>query len=386
MPEKVIAPIMKKAVIAVISDLSTDMRVRKLALLMAEEGLEVTVIGRMSDYPLLPAVSGIRETRIRVPFRKGPAMYMLFNLLLFFRLLFKGYEIIVACDLDTLVPCSLVSRLCRKKLIYDSHEYFTGQYGLEERRFKHFIWKSAERLTVPGVKHMITVSDSIAALYRCEYGVNPVVVRNVAPDVRHLKQHERSELGASDNELLLVCQGSGINPGRGGEELVSALAMTVGVRLLFIGSGDAIEGLRRTSAESPARDRIIFLPRMPWEEMMRYTMCCDAGLSADTDTCTNQRYSLPNKLFDYIAAGIPAIVSPLPEISALVKYYGCGSVLEEVTPDAIAKEIQRLVDDHTLLPALREKARAARQELTWEKEKLREQELIRSVIDSKSFK
>jgi glycosyltransferase involved in cell wall biosynthesis len=125
---------------------------------------------------------------------------------------------------------------------------------------------------------------------------------------------------------------------------------------------------------------------MPWEEMMRYTMCCDAGLSVDTDTCTNQRYSLPNKLFDYIAAGIPAIVSPLPEVSDLVEHYGCGSVLEEVTPDAIAKEIQRLMDDRTLLPALREKARAARQELTWEKEKLREQELIRSVIDSKSFK
>jgi glycosyltransferase involved in cell wall biosynthesis len=377
---------MKKAVIAVISDLTTDMRVSKLALLMAEEGLEVSVIGRLSGYPLPPAVPGIKATRLWVPFRKGPAMYLCFNLFLFFRLLFKRSEIIVACDLDTLVPCYLVSRLFRKKLVYDSHEYFTGQYGLEERRIRHFIWKSAERLTVPRIKYMITVSDSIADLYRREYGVDPVVVRNVAPDVSYLRPRERSELGATDNELLMVCQGSGINPGRGGEELIRAMAMTTGVRLLMIGSGDAIEGLRRIATESPARDRIIFLPRMPYEEMMRYTMCCDAGLSADTDTCINQRYSLPNKLFDYIAAGIPAVVSPLPEVTALVEHYGCGTVLEEVTPDAIAGEIRRLADNPVLLHALRERSRAARQELTWEKEKLREQELIRSVIESKSFK
>ena len=377
---------MKRAVIAVISDLSTDMRVRKLALLMAEEGLNVTVIGRMSDSPLPATDTGIRAIRIRVPFRKGPAMYMLFNLFLFFRLLFRRYDICVACDLDTLMPCYIVSGLFRKKLIYDSHEYFTGQYGLEERHFRHFLWKSAERLTVPHVKYMITVSDSIADLYRDEYGVDPVVVRNVASDVSHLEPRHRSELGATDNELLLVCQGSGINPGRGGEELISAMAMTSGVRLLFIGSGDVMDRLYRLATESPARDRITFLPRMPWEEMMRYTMCCDAGISADTDTCINQRFSLPNKLFDYIAAGIPAVVSPLPEIVALVKHYGCGTVLEEVTREAIARELQRLANDRVLLHALKERALTARRELTWEKEKLREQELIRSVINSNYYK
>lgn len=386
MPEIVFPPEMKKAVIAVISDLSTDMRVRKLALLMAEEGLDVTVIGRSSPSPLPSVIPGVKASRIWVPFSKGPAMYLIFNLFLFFRLLFKRYWICVACDLDTLVPCYLVSGLFRKALIYDSHEYFTGQYGLEGRRFKHFLWKSAERLTVPGVKYMITVSNSIADLYRHEYGVDPVVVRNVAPEVSHLRPQERSDLGVAGNELLVVCQGSGINPGRGGEQLIGAMAMTTGVRLVVIGSGDAIASLYRTAAESPARDRIIFLPRMPWEEMMRYTMCCDAGLSTDTDTCTNQRYSLPNKLFEYIAAGIPAVVSPLPEVSALVKHYGCGTVLEEVTPDAIARELQRLADDPVLLSALRERTLAARRELTWEKEKLREQELIRSVIKSKSNK
>jgi len=113
-------------------------------------------------------------------------------------------------------------------------------------------------------------------------------------------------------------------------------------------------------------------------------MCCDAGLSLDTDTCVNQRYSLPNKFFDYIAAGIPALVSPLPEVAALVEKYGCGKVLEAVTPESIACELQLLADDPRLLSSLKENAVEARRELNWEREKEGERELIRSVVKSKS--
>ncbi len=371
-----------KAVIAVISDLSTDMRVRKLALLMVEEGLDVTVIGRYSGNSVPPVIKGVNVFRIKVPFSKGPAMYVLFNLFLFFRLLFRRFNICVASDLDTLVPCYLVSGLFRKTLVYDSHEYFTGQYGLEERRFKYFLWKSAERMIVPRIRHMITVSDSIAALYRTEYGVEPVVVRNVSPDVSHLLPHDRSELGVAERELLVVFQGAGINPGRGAEELLEAISMTERVRLLVIGTGDIIGRLRRKALENKASGRIFFLPRMPWEEMMRYTMSCDAGVSLDTDTCINQRYSLPNKIFDYIAAGIPAIVSPLPEMSTLIEKYGCGIVLEEVSPESVAGQLQRLADDRSLLLSMKRRSVEARRELTWEIEKLKEQELIRGVIKS----
>lgn len=371
-----------KAAIAVISDLSTDMRVRKLALLMAEEGLDVTVVGRASPSPLPDAMPGITLERIRIPFRKGPAMYLMFNFRLFLRLLSGRFGILVASDLDTLVPCYLISRLFRKKLIYDSHEYFTGQYGLRERRFKHFAWKYAERKTVPKIRFVITVSDSIAALYREEYGVDPVVVRNAAPSVKHLVPRERSELGAGKDELLVILQGAGINGGRGAGELISAVPMTTGVKIVIIGSGDIIDSLRKKVLESEARNRIIFLPRMQWEEMMRYTMCCDAGMSLDTDTCINQRFSLPNKMFDYLAAGLPVVVSPLPEVSALVSRYGCGIVLSEVSPEAIAEKLQQLADDRDLLLQLRTGADRARSELNWEKEKVREQELIRNVINS----
>jgi glycosyltransferase involved in cell wall biosynthesis len=191
---------------------------------------------------------------------------------------------------------------------------------------------------------------------------------------------------AGEDELLVIYQGSGINEGRGAEELIDAMALVERVWLIIAGSGDIIRKIRQRGTDSRAAARIIFLPVMPWEEMMRYTLGCDAGFSLDADTCTNQRYSLPNKLFDYIAAGIPAIASPLPEVSAVIRQYGCGVVLEEVSPEAIAQALVRLRDDRALLSALKEKSRAASNELNWEKEKLKEQEFFRSVIEIKESK
>lgn len=360
------------------------MRVQKQALLIAEAGWSVTVIGRDRRCALPLNLPGVKTLRIRVPFRKGPGMYILFNILLFPQLLFRRFDLCIACDLDTLVPCFTVTRLKGRPLIYDAHEYFTGQQGLAERRIKYLFWKKAEKTFVPHIKHMITVSDSIADLYHREYGVNPVVIRNLAPSVSNLLPRDRSELGASNDELLVVFQGSGINEGRGAGELISAMRGIERVRLVIIGSGDIIESVKLTARGSVAADKIVFLPRMPWEEMMRYTMSCDAGLSLDTDTCINQRYSLPNKLFDYIAAGIPAVVSPLPEVSAIIERYGCGVVLDEMTPRVIRDTLEKLRDNPGFIKALKEKAREARRELNWENEKIKEQEFFKSVIELKS--
>ncbi len=375
-----------RVLIAVISDLSTDMRVQKQALLLASEGWSVTVIGRETGSGLTLSLPGVKTHLIRVPFRKGPAMYILFNFFLLWHLLFRQFDLCVACDLDTLVPCSVISRLCGRILVYDAHEYFTGQQGLAERRFKQSVWKWAERQTVPGVRHMITVSESIADLYRREYGVNPVVIRNTAPPVSHLVPNDRSGLGAGYDELLVIFQGAGINEERGAEELVTAISMVERIRLVIIGSGDIIESLKLRAKQGSAGERILFVPRMPWEEMMRFTLCCDAGLSLDKDTCVNQHYSLPNKLFDYLAAGIPAVVSPLPEVSAIIELYGCGVVLDIVTPGTIAAALEKLRDDTVFLASLKSKAAEAAKELNWEKEKLKEQEFFRSVIQSNSHK
>jgi glycosyltransferase involved in cell wall biosynthesis len=372
-----------KALIAVISDLSTDMRVMKHASLMKEMGFDVTLIGRKGANAPSLTMFPAKTIRLRVPFRRGPLMYLSYNILLLFQLLFRRADIYVSNDLDTLLPCFIASRFYSKPLIYDAHEYFTGQYGLPERRFKQRLWKQMEKWILPRVRHMMTVSESIASLYRQEYGVNPVVIRNMAPSPEHIIPVNRSEIAAHDEDLLVVYQGAGINPGRGTDELIDSMSSLDGVILIIIGSGDIIDDVRQSVCERGLKDRVKFFPRMPWEQMMSYTMCCDAGLSLDTDTCLNQRFSLPNKLFDYIAAGIPVVVSPLPEVSSVVKNYSCGIILNDVEPESIRAALTSLRDNRAILTSLKEGVAMARKELTWEKEMKKEQELFQSVINTK---
>jgi glycosyltransferase involved in cell wall biosynthesis len=355
-----------RATIAVISDLSTDMRVQKQALLLTDMGYTVTLIGRYTGKSPSLFLPRVRIKRLRVLFRRGPLMYILFNVSLLLRLLTRRSDLYVANDLDTLVPCYSASRLFGKSLVYDAHEYFTGQYGLEQRKFKYSVWKKVERRLVPKVRHMITVSNSIADLYR--------------------KAYNRNNLRVGEEDLLVVYQGSGINPGRGVMELINAMTMLERIRLIITGSGDMIEEVKHAVSYKGLGNNVIFLPRMKWEEMMQFTMCCDAGLSLDPDSCINQRFSLPNKLFDYIAAGIPAIVSPLPEVSAVVDRYACGLILSHVTPYTIAGALERLRDDRGLLAELKEKALEARKVLNWENERVKEQEFFRNVIETKRHK
>lgn len=373
-----------RAVIAVINDLSTDMRVLKHAEILEETGCSVELVGRHCGKVPMPLPDGIKSIRIRIPFRKGPLMYLLFNTALLVHLLIRRADLYISNDLDTLLPCHIASRLYNKPLVYDAHEYFTGQYGLPERRVKYNLWKWLEKRLLPGMQNMITVSNSIAELYKMEYGVRPVVIRNVALSTEGIMPAKRDEWGIKDSDLLVVYQGSGINPGRGATELIESMCLTEGVMLMIIGGGDMIDEIRMEVRKRNLQQKVIFLPRMPWREMMRYTMCCDAGLTLDTDTCLNQRYSLPNKLFDYIAAGIPVIASPLPEVSALISNYGCGMVLDNVSPGSVADALAKLRDDRHYLAELKTKARAAADDLSWEKEKRAEQELLRSVIEKKN--
>ena len=372
-----------RATIAVISDLSTDMRVQKQALLLTDMGYAVTLIGRYTGKSPSLFLPRVRVKRLKVLFRRGPLMYILFNASLLLRLLARRSDLYVSNDLDTLIPCYSVSRLFGKSLVYDAHEYFTGQYGLAERKLQYTVWKKVERRLLPKVRHMITVSNSIAGLYREEYGVDPVVIMNVAPSTDELIAYNRNNLRVREEDLLVVYQGSGINPGRGVMELINAMTMLERIRLIITGSGDMIEEVKHAVTYKGLGSNVIFLPRMKWEEMMQFTMCCDVGLSLDPDNCINQRFSLPNKLFDYIAAGIPAVVSPLPEVSAVVRRYSCGLILSHVTPYTIAGALERLRDDRDLLAELKEKAVEARKVLNWENERVKEQEFFRNVIEAK---
>lgn len=332
-------------------------------------GFNVLLVGRCySDSPALPQRS-YQTRRLRLLFRKGFKFYAEFNLRLFFFLLFHRCDILVANDLDTLYPNFLASRIKRKRIVYDSHEYFCGLPELNGRpRVKKF-WHSIERRCFPHLPDVITVCQSIADMYDREYPrANKVnVVRNMPTRSNFTVTRTRAELGLPTDKRLIVMQGA-INQDRGAEELILAMKQIPDALLLIIGNGDVIPRLKALVESELLNEKVRFIPRISPAELANYTALCDIGCSLEKDTNINYRFCLPNKLFDYIKAGIPCVVSDLPEMARIVNGSHIGLVVKEHTPEAIAESINMLLNDSELYVTYKENLAAATTEFCWEKE------------------
>ncbi|MCB0769930.1 MAG: glycosyltransferase, partial [Flavobacteriales bacterium] len=332
-------------------------------------GYEVLLVGRM--LPGSPALERpYRFKRMRLIFSKGAMFYAEYNLRLFILLMFSKCDLILANDLDSLLAAHLGRR--GRKLVYDSHEYFTEVPELVGRPARK-VWLAIERWIFPKLEHVITVNDSIADAYRDRYGKRPAVVRNI-PMPRDLgPKPSRADLDLPTDRTILIMQGSGINVQRGAEETVLAMKELPGCLLLLVGGGDAWPVLQRMVKEHELGDRVRMIPRMPYEAMMQYTRNADLGLSLDKDTNLNYRYSLPNKLFDYFRAGIPVLVTDLPEVAGIVRRFDAGVVLPAPEPGKIVAAVRTLVGDPERARALQRNATFAAASLdgTQEKEALK---------------
>ncbi len=272
-------------------------------------------------------------------------------------------------DLDTLLPNYIVSKIKRVPVIYDSHEYFTGVPELMEHPFKRSIWKRLEKLLIPGLKYMFTVNDSIAKLYKDEFGTDVHVIRNLPMKKNLPEKVTRESLGLPSGKSIILLQGAGININRGAEEAIQAMAHIDNCLLLIIGGGDAIESLKRLAQELNLSEKVRFIPKLPFEELMQYTTHADIGLSIDKDTNINYKYSLPNKLFDYIQAEVPVLASPLIEIKKIIDEYQVGVCIESHSPEEIASKINYMLTDKVRWNVWKTNEGKAKEVLCWENEK-----------------
>jgi len=385
----------QRVYISVSNDIITDQRVLKVAELLMAEGYEVTVVGRLLRYSLHGKNSPCHIRRFKMLFKSGFFFYKWLNIRLFFYLLFKKADLLIANDLDTLMPNFLVSRIKNVPLIYDAHEYYTGTPELQGRKFVWWVWKMIERYTIPKLKYMITVNDSIAALYHKEYGIDPVVVRNISKKPEPGKE-DKQELGIDENDLLLIIQGTGINIDRGGIEAIKAVEAInkskdiIGgkrnagsVHLLVIGRGDAVPYMKEYVLENKLIDIVTFLAPMQWDDMMRYTKMADIGLSLDRPDSLNYRLSLPNKIFDYLNSGIAIIATNLQEIDNVIKDFDCGVLINYLTVESLTDAIINLNDNRDLLNSLKNNSIRASQNYDWEDEKMKILYIINAVGSTK---
>jgi glycosyltransferase involved in cell wall biosynthesis len=274
-----------------------------------------------------------------------------------------------AHDAAMLLPGLLAARLIGARLVYDSHELATG-VPYRDGGWARFV-AAIERIAVPRAAAVVTVSDGIADRLQARYRLpeRPVVVRNVsalasAPPTGEL----RRRLRIGDAPLILH-QGAPA-PDRGGEVLVAALRSVPDAHLVFLGD-EGGPGFARTlsdlAARAGVRDRVHLEASVALEGLLAVTAEADVGVSLLQDTCENHRLALPNKVFEYIAAGVPVVVSDLPELGRLVAQHGIGWTVDPGDPEAVAEVLRRALaarDDGALRAAVGRAAAA----LTWERE------------------
>ncbi len=359
---------MKKVIVSVINDLMTDQRVHKTCLTLVNLGFEVLLIGRKLHNSLPLEQRKYKTHRMNLLFEKGPFFYAEFNVRLFIMLLFMKVQLLVSNDLDTLLPNFLIHKIKKIPVVYDSHELFTETPEVKHRKFVKSVWERIERWIFPKLKDVFTVSDSIADIFKKKYKVAVKVVRNLPPVNTFDSKMNRQQLGLPDDKKVLILQGSGINIQRGAEELVEAMQYLEGFQLLIVGGGDVMDELKESASSLNLQKKIIFLPKQSMEKLYQYTMNADLGLTLDKDTNLNYRYSLPNKLFDYIQAGIPVLASPLPEIKKIIDFYQIGDTIQNHEPKHIAKKIKEMTENQDLIKLWKENLKFAASELCWEKE------------------
>ena len=361
---------MNRIYIVVLNDLVTDNRVHKVACTLLESNASVTVVGINRTWSSPLENRPYKTKRFKLIFNRGPAFYLEFNLRLFLFLLFKKLDLIVANDLDTLLASFCASKIKFKTLVYDSHEFFTELPELVDRKFPKKVWTILERKIMPKLQYCYTVSESIAKTYQKQYGTKMKVVRNVP--------YRKNELSSDDIEKErtkeILYQGS-LNIGRGLEHLIDSMQYLEGSKLRIVGDGDITKQLKERIIKRGVTEKVELMGRIPFEKLPPITSKADLGIALEENIGLNYYYALPNKLFDYIQARVPVLVSPFPEMQKIVNQYEIGTVYDHKTPQALAEKIDEIFTLTNRYNKWKENTSKAAKELCWENEKIILQEV-----------
>jgi len=264
----------------------------------------------------------------------------------------KDFDILHCNDLNTLPIAVVIKRFFNRnvKIVYDAHEYETETYALNGTKKKIAKW--VERTLIGYADRVITVSESIAKAYAELYGIEkPALVLNTPPLKRVSKRDIfREKFGIDKEQKIYLYQGA-LTPNRGIELLLETFAQIEGEGrrkkgegcgallpcIVFMGYGALEESIKSYCQKY----KNIFLHEaVAPEVILEYTSSADFGISMIEDSCLSYRYCLPNKMFEYMMANLPVIVSNLPEMKAIVQKYEVGVVAKEQSVEALKIAIE----------------------------------------------
>jgi len=346
-------------------------------------GLEIEVIsasqpGLMHD----DAGYGFKVERINLPVHSGPLKFILFNLIVFFKILFRKYDLIHFRGI-MVIPAVILRQIFRKSvLIYDAHEYYAGHTIFEQRPIRKAFWLTVEQLSVPFIDLFITVSEPLAGLFKKRYpGIHRIEVIRSLPSRMNPEISESVDNFRSGREALVLFHGY-LLPGRALENILAAIALIndIPFRLVLLGEGPLLPEIKQKTTMLGLENRIVFHPMLPAGELIHFISRADIGLALIEADCLNRQYSLPNKFFEYIMAGVPILASNIPTLHEYVTKYQVGITVSPQDIAGIAQHLSAMLKNPDQLKFWRENCRLAASELNWETESERLLNIYREFI------
>lgn len=361
----------KHIVLTITSDPNYDQRMIRICTSLHNAGYEVTLIGRKrpTSKPLIERP--FKQVRIAQQIDQGKLFYVLYNLKLFFFLLFKKMDAVCAIDLDTILPVFYVSKLRGVPRVYDAHELFCEIEEVVSRPAIQKMWYAIERHTVPQFKYGYTVNQSYVDEYRRMYDVQYAIVRN-ATVLRPLT------IPKKPNRYILY-QGA-VNHGRCFPELIAAMKQ-VDAQLIICGEGNFYVQAKQLTKELGVEHKIVFKGYIPPAELPGYTINAYIGITLFVATSRSNELSLANRFFDYMHSAVPQLCARYPEYENINNRYKVAELLDNINPDSIAAALNKLLTDDEYYRALQQNCLEAREVYCWQEEEKRLLGVYKKLFD-----
>ncbi len=365
-------------VMATTNDQWQDQRMHRWSMTMVESGWKVHWIGidRGRHVPLFNT-DWIAYERLKIVPSTGLLFYAIFNWRLFCKAMSLPAHAFLAVDADTLPGLRLASIFRWKPLWFDAHEWFTEVPELLNRPITRIIWHLILRLFLQGNIQCYTVGPELASHLRNSWGKSFQVLRNM-PSMKGPKMVDpNAEFQDSLNtrhsilhELegpYLLYQGA-LNMGRGLESLIEAADLGLPFPLVMAGSGDLEGHLHALIRSKNLENKVILTGPQSPHQLRVLTKNAFLGFNLLETRSLSYKYSLANKFFDYIHAGIPQVCIDFPEYRHHMNSYRVGWLIEDTEPSSIIQQCKRIIEDSEDYQAMRENCHQAAVHWNWENE------------------
>lgn len=336
-----------------------------------------------------PAPAAWNETSIRLrvlpqPGGSGPRFFWRVHRLFRREALRTKARVYHASDLYALPALAAAAKRHRAKLVFDSRERYPYVSSTEGAPLKRAVWNAVERRTVPRADAVFTVSGRIAGHMAETLGIaRPVVLYN-APALpgAPMVPGPLREIAELPGGVPLILHQGNARRGRGTMLLLEAMPRVPEAALVFLGRGEMRPSLEARANSLGLSARVRFLDPVPPDDLLPLTAAADIGVTLLEDTCLNHRFALPNKLFEYLSAGVPVLASDLPEMRDVVRGHGVGLVVDPTDGAALAGALRRMTSDAAQRARWSAAAPAALETFRWQVASQRFAEAYRSLLAS----